>query len=294
MPSLSPTRPSRLPAVTPRVALALGGGGARGLAHIVMIEALEELGITPVAIAGTSIGAVFGAALAAGMSARQMRAHTTEVLAQRFDLVRQLFSARAETLSGVWSLLTARSALLNPETLLGHLLPPRFPSDFSDLAIPLAIVATDFYGQEEAVFRDGPLRRAMAASIALPALFQPVMVEGRALVDGGLVNPLPFDVLAEQADVIVAVDVTGAPAASTTRAHPTAIEALIGATYIFERTIVREKLRSRQPDVYVDAGVSSYQLTDFLKVKEILAAAEPAKQAMKLHLSRILSSELLG
>lgn len=282
------------PARRPTVALALGGGGARGLAHIVMIEALEELGVVPVAISGTSSGALFGAALASGMTGRQIRAHATEVLGQRFDLIRQLFLARAETLSGVWSLLTARSALLQPETLLTHVLPPRFPLEFNDLKIPLAIVATDFYGQEEYVFREGPLRRAISASIALPALFQPVVLEGRALVDGGLVNPLPFDLLSGMADVIVAIDVTGAPQPDAGRPHPTAIEALIGSTYIFERTIVREKLRSRRPDVYVDAQVSNYQLADFLKVKDILAAAEPAKQILKHRLARILACEPAG
>jgi len=127
--------------------------------------------------------------------------------------------------------------------------------------------------QEEYVFRDGPLGRAIAASIALPAIFQPVVVDDRALLDGGLVNPLPFDLVAGQADIVVAVDVTGAPHTENGRIVPAPIEALIGSTYIFERTIVREKLRSRQPDVYIDAQVSHYQLTDFLRAN---LASEPA------------------
>ncbi|MFZ4808117.1 MAG: patatin-like phospholipase family protein [Hyphomicrobiaceae bacterium] len=286
-------RPATLPAVRPTVALALGGGGARGLAHILMIEALEELGVVPVAIAGTSIGAVFGAALASGMTARQMRAHATEVLGQRFDLARQLLAARAQPLTGVWSLLTARAALLDPETLLGLLLPSRIASDFGALEIPLSIVATDFYGQDQVVFREGPLHRAVAASIALPAVFQPVVIEERALVDGGLVNPLPFDLLVGAADIIVAIDVTGAPRANPNRAHPSPIESLVGASYIFERTIIREKLRSRQPDVYIDAQVSGYQVADFLKLEKILEAAEPAKQQLKTQLARVLASEVV-
>src|SRR6516165_10513191 len=89
-------RAQRLPAVSPSIALALGGGGARGLAHILMLEAFEELGIRPRIIAGTSIGAVFGAAYASGMPARLVRAHAEEALGQRLDVVRHLFSARAE------------------------------------------------------------------------------------------------------------------------------------------------------------------------------------------------------
>ena len=88
-------RKTTLPAVRPSIALALGGGGARGLAHILMLEVFDELGLRPQIIAGTSIGAVFGAAYASGMSARLIRAHTEETLSQRFDVVRQLLSARS-------------------------------------------------------------------------------------------------------------------------------------------------------------------------------------------------------
>ena len=85
----------------PTIALALGGGGARGLAHILMLEAFDELGLRPKVIAGTSIGAVFGAAYASGMRATEIRAHTEEVLAQRFDLLRELFRARAPAIGRV-------------------------------------------------------------------------------------------------------------------------------------------------------------------------------------------------
>src|SRR6476661_11298712 len=84
------------PTVRPSIALALGGGGARGLAHILMLEVFDELGLKPQVIAGTSIGAVFGAAYASGLSARLIRAHTEETLSQRFGLTRYLLSARSE------------------------------------------------------------------------------------------------------------------------------------------------------------------------------------------------------
>src|SRR5690349_24527745 len=83
-------------ALRPSIALALGGGGARGLAHILMLEVFDELGIRPKIIAGTSIGALFGAAYASGLSARLIRAHTEEVLGQRLGLTRYLLSARSE------------------------------------------------------------------------------------------------------------------------------------------------------------------------------------------------------
>ena len=92
-------RKPTLPVARPTIALALGGGGARGLAHILMLEVFDELGIKPTVIAGTSIGAVFGAAYASGLSARLIRAHTEETLSQRFEIVRQLLSARAAPVS---------------------------------------------------------------------------------------------------------------------------------------------------------------------------------------------------
>lgn len=132
------------PAKQPTIALALGGGGARGLAHVLMIEALEELDVRPVVIAGTSIGAVFGAAYAAGLSAKLIRAHTEEILGQRFEFVRHLLSARADPVQKLFNFLPLRSALLNPAALLELLLPSRMPKDFAGLAIPLEVVATDF------------------------------------------------------------------------------------------------------------------------------------------------------
>ena len=90
------------------------------------------------------------------------------------------------------------------------MLPSKVARDFAHLAIPLKVVATDFYAQEQVVIDEGDLRSAVAASMALPALFTPVTREGRLLMDGGLVNPLPFDVLEGEADITVAIDVSGA------------------------------------------------------------------------------------
>jgi NTE family protein len=284
---------SKLPVRQPTIGLALGGGGARGLAHILVLEAFDEMGLRPKIIAGVSIGAVFGAAYASGLSGKEIRAHASEVLKKRFDLVRDLFSARAKVEGRLWSPLSIGSAFLAPAKLLDVILPTRIARDFAHLDIPLKIVASDFYAQEPEIFSAGPLRQAIAASIALPVLFEPVIVEGRVLIDGGLVNPLPFDIIAGEADVTVAIDVSGSPLPRAGRQKPKAWEALFASSFIFERTIIKEKLRSRQPDVYIDAGTSRYQILDFLKIDEILAAAMPAKERFKAQLARVLESETL-
>jgi len=282
-----------LPARERSIALALGGGGARGLAHIPILEAFDELGLRPKIIAGTSIGAIFAAAYASGLSGREIRAHTQEVLKKRLDLVRDLYAARVRTTRRIWNVFAAGRAFLAPDRLLDIILPPRIGNDFDHLVTPLKIVASDFYAQEPVVFSSGPLRRAIAASIALPVIFEPVVHEGRILIDGGLVNPLPFDILNGEADLTVAVDVSGAPVRRPGQEMPKAWETLFASNFIFERTIIKEKLRSRHPDVYIDAGTSRFQILDFMKLDEILAAAEPAKERLKAQLARVMEAETL-
>jgi NTE family protein len=282
---------ARTPVVPPTIGLALGGGGARGLAHILMLEAFEELGLRPKIIAGTSIGALFGAAYASGMPARLVRAHAEEALSQRLDIVRQLFSARAEPVLRFLNLIPIRSALLNPLSVLELLLPAAVARDFHGLRIPLRVVATDYHAQEQVVLTSGDLRRAVAASMALPALFTPVAIEGRVLMDGGLVNPLPFDVLGGQADITVAIDVSGAAGGRSGRPLPSAFSALMASSQIMQRSIVREKLKAHQPDIYIDVGVDAFYVLDFHRFREILAAAQAAKAQLRRQLMRILRSE---
>ena len=284
-------RKPTLPVARPSIALALGGGGARGLAHILMLEVFDELGLKPKVIAGTSIGAIFGAAYASGMPASLIRAHAEEALSQRFDLIRQLLSARSEPVLKILNFLPIRSSLLNPEALLEFVLPSAVPRDFASLQIPLKVIATDYYAQEQAIVEHGPLRTAVAASMALPALFTPVTIDGRLLVDGGLVNPLPFDALNGDADITVAVDVSGAPLVPGNRPHPSAFSALMSSSQIMQRSIVREKLKARQPDIYIDVEVDAFYVLDFHRFKDILAAAASAKEQLRRQLARVLSSQ---
>jgi NTE family protein len=277
----------------PAIGLALGGGGARGLAHVVMLEAFDELGLRPKIIAGTSIGAVIGAAYASGMSAREIRAQMHEVLSARFELVRDLFAARARTLPRVSRFFSPLNAVLSPEALLDVIYPARVARDFAQLDIPMKIVATDFYALDAHIFEAGNLRQAVAASMALPAIFEPIVIDGKAYVDGGLVNPLPYDLVRDETYITIAIDVSGVPIPAPDRAHPTATESLFAASFIFERTIIREKLKNEQPDILIQAGTSHFQLLDIWKVDEILAAAIPAKEELKIKLDRIMGAETL-
>ena len=288
--ALQPRKPT-LPTTRPTIALALGGGGARGLAHILMLEVFDELGLKPKVIAGTSIGALFGAAYASGLSARLIKAHTEEVLSQRLGLTRYLLSARSEPVQRFLNILPIRSSLLKPELLLDLMLPSKVARDFAHLAIPLKVVATDFYAQEQIVLDSGDLRSAIAASMALPALFTPVSRDGRVLMDGGLVNPLPFDVLKGEADITVAIDVSGASLGPGNRVQPTAFSALVSSSQILQRSIVREKLKAQQPDIYIDVEVDEFHVLEFHRFKQVMTAAGLAKEQLKRQLERVLASQ---
>jgi NTE family protein len=283
----------RLPALAPTVALALGGGGARGLAHILVLEVFDELGIKPKVIAGTSIGALFGAAYASGLSARHIRALTEETLGRRIDIIRQLFSARSDPVQKLLNLFPLRSSLLKAETIVDMIFPTQVAADFGALAIPLRLVATDLGSRQAVVLRDGPVRLAVAASIAIPVIFQPVIIAGRTLVDGGLVNPLPFDLVASEADITVAIDVSGAASELAVGAHPSALMVAVQSLQILEKSITREKLRHTRPDIYIDVELDQFNALGFHKAREILTAAAPIKDKLKRQLGRVLGAATL-
>jgi NTE family protein len=172
-------------------ALALGSGGARGLAHIAVIEALDEMGVKPLAIAGASVGALIGAAYAAGMSGKDIRHHVLAIAHNPRETRRRLLAARAGRLSDLLSGAFSQATQMDAEKFCAQFLPEAIPADFSALAIPLVVMATDLHRREEAALSSGPLRTALAASMAFPGLFRPVGLDGRILVDGGATNPLP-------------------------------------------------------------------------------------------------------
>ncbi|MEM9442654.1 MAG: patatin-like phospholipase family protein, partial [Pseudomonadota bacterium] len=196
---------------TPKIALALGGGGARGIAHIHVLEVLDELGIQPVALAGTSMGAVIAAGYAAGMSGAAIRDYVLETFHHRKELLGKLWKLRPESLKTFFSDGGLRLGDINIERVMEIFLPPDLPDDFDSLKIPLAVVATDYYRQKQAILTHGRLRSAIAASAAIPALFRPVIIDDTVLVDGGMTNPTPHDILVGSADIVIAVDVVGGP-----------------------------------------------------------------------------------
>ena len=272
------------------VALALGGGGARGLAHIVVLETLDELGIRPVAIAGTSIGALIGAPYAAGMSGAELRKHVMALARDRAGVFSKLIAARAG--GSIGSLIASglrSAALIDAEKFCAQFLPDRVPNDFRELKIPLTIIASDLYARREAAISSGSLRAAVAASMAIPGLSRPVVVDGRVMVDGGATNPLPFDRVRGIADIIIAVDVAGPPAADCTD-MPDTFECYLATILVMAQTIIDEKMKHGAPDIVLRPNVGVFRALDFLRASAILRASEPVRAELREKLGKLLAA----
>jgi NTE family protein len=182
----------------PTVSLVLGSGGARGLAHIGVIDWLTENGYEIRSIAGSSMGAMIGGIYAAG----KLDVYTRWVLAlQRLDVIRLLDLSFGST------------GLFKGERVIGVLKELIGDRNIEDLPVPFTAVATDIQNGKEVWLSRGPLFDAIRASIAIPTIFTPHTIEGRQLVDGGLVNPIPIaPTLRDRTDLTVVVNASAPPA----------------------------------------------------------------------------------
>lgn len=282
-----PFAPALSSGAEPRVAIAFGGGGARGIAHIQVIEALDELGIRPVAIAGSSIGAIMGAGMASGMRGREIRDYTLSTVGNRRLIVNRLWSlgpaSMRHTIGGF------RLGHFNIEPILGAFLPSAIPENFEALDIPLKVTATDYYGQSEVILEEGDLRTAIAASAAIPALFMPIRVNGRIMVDGGILNPIPYEHLLDLADIVIGVDVVGGPEGDGTH-MPNRLDSLFGSSQLMMQGAIALKLKLHPPHIFLRPRVNRFGILDFHKAGEILDEAIDVKDELKRSIDALWSA----
>ena len=268
-------------------ALALGAGGARGLAHIAVVEALDEMGVKPAAIAGSSIGAVIGAGYAAGLSGRAMRRHLLSLAHDRGEVLRRVMAARAVAWSEILGAGFGNPLVVEGGKFFDAFMGELLPGDFAALKIPLTVLATDLHARECVMFSGGALKPALAASMAVPGLVRPMDVEGHVLVDGGVTDPLPFAALRGKADVIVAVDVSGGGADA--QGVPDPGECLFAAISVMGHTIVANRLKEGAPDLVLRPNIGIFRMLDFFQASAILRAAEPIKAEVREKLSALLA-----
>lgn len=247
-----------------RLGLALGGGGARGSAHVGVLIELERLGIRPQLISGTSVGGLVGGLLASGLSAEEILFFIQELsLGQLFSL-----PGGAPSFTG-----NSRIKSLLQETI-GDI-------TFEDLEIPLSVVTADLISRNEIVLDHGDLISALLATMALPVLLPPVERDGLVLIDGGIINNVPFDVVrARGATYVIAVDLTNtAPYGTPDEPGPPVTGVLARMVDITRRRpifqimstvadiVSKQSLNARlavsQPDLLLRPKLSTIGLFDF-------------------------------
>lgn len=250
-----------VPKKPPRLGLALGGGAARGFAHIGVIQVLEEAGIRPSLVVGTSAGSLVAAFYASGKSGAQLQ---------------QLAETMEEATFTDWTLPIFSRGLLRGEALARYVHTQVNGRAIENMALPLGIVATDLNSGLGVLFRRGDTATAVRASSAVPALFHPVKITGREYVDGGLVSPVPVRYAKQMgAELVVAVDISNAPEGN---AAGDTLQILMQTFSIMGKSINNYEMR--EADIVVRpllAGVSS---ADFSARRRSIEAGRAAMLAM--------------
>jgi NTE family protein len=269
--------------------LALGGGGARGLAHALVLEALDEMGCRPSVIAGSSIGAIMGALYASGVSGKVIRENIQKNVVSRQDSWRDLFERRKDLLKLARTVTLERGpgGIVKPDQFLNLLLAAVHKRTFEELDIPLLVIATDYWKGEEVVLEAGELLPALKASIAIPGVFAPVTIGDRVLLDGGIVDLVPYEHILGRCDVSIAVNVGGTRAPEGIRT-PNVWESVLGSFQIMQDAILAEKIKSHSPDIYVHPEITDVPLLAFGEATRVFRQSAPAIKEMKKQIEEML------
>ena len=271
-----------------RVGLALSSGAARGLAHIGVLEILENEGIPISMIAGTSMGAIIGAMYAQGKNADEIKELALNLGWREMAKMLALTSPKTGLLSG-------QKIKARLKGLIGEV-------DFADLRIPFACVATDILTGKEVVIKQGPVLEAVIASMSIPIIFRAARWNGRYLVDGGSVNPVPVSVLNDMsADLIIASNVIVEPVDGARNAQAEAkIQKDTGKgkepnilnimmQFVKITAYQSEKYSLSGADVVIKPSVAGIGFTDFRNARECISLGKSAAQASMPEIKRLLA-----
>lgn len=244
----------------PRLGLVLGGGAARGFAHVGVIQVLEERGIRPDLVVGASAGSLVATLYASGLGAREL-----ERLALDMD----------EALLADWSLPILGRGMLRGEALARYVRQTVNGRLLEDMALPVGVLATDLGSGEGVLFRRGDAGEAVRASSAVPGVFTPVRINGRSYVDGGLVAPVPVRHARQMgAEVVVAVDISSDPEGNSADGL---LRLLLQTTAIMGKSINRHEMAAAE--VPVRPRLSGVGSADFASRQRSIEAGRAAMEA---------------
>ena len=273
-----------------KVGLALGGGGAKGLAHIPMFMVLDDLKVKPHRVTGTSIGAIMGALYCAGLSGNEIKNIVKKMVLPKKPSLKKVFDKDALKWIDFIDFDIKGKGILKGDGFINFLHDHLGVSTFEELKIPLAVVASDFWTGEQVIINSGELLPAIKASMGLPGTFSPIVIDDRVLIDGGGVNPLPHDIITD-CDKIIAIDVMGRPEYDSKSQKPHLVESVLGMFDIMQRSIIKQRLLQTPPDIYIKPNIHGIDILDFYKAVKIVKQALPASADLKLQLEKMLKAE---
>jgi NTE family protein len=260
-PEVATPAPAVVPKVPPRVGLALGGGAARGFAHVGVIQVLEEAGIKPNLVVGTSAGSLVAALYASGRNGPQL-----QTVAMSMD----------EAAFADWTLPIFNRGVLRGEALARYVNAQVGNRLIENMALPLGIVATDLNSGQGVLFRRGDTGTAVRASSAVPAVFLPVKIGSQEYVDGGLVSPVPVRYARQMgAELVIAVDISSAPEGNPS-ADP--LQILLQTFAIMGKSINSWELKDA--DIVVRPALTGMGSGDFAGKRRAIDAGRAAMQAL--------------
>ncbi len=261
------------------------------MAHVPVLEAIDRNGLKISALAGTSMGAILGALYASGQTGQDIR----KKIRRHAGLDGRKRKTLADKSSQLFKWLkmvkfgSGRGGLLRAEGFLDFLLDELRDTTFEDLKIPLQVVTTDFWTGEEVVFESGPLLPALEASMAIPGIFAPIPIADRVLIDGGMVNNVPYDRLTGRCDYTIAIDVTPRRHPGK-RQMPTIVESILGMYDILIDTAMSRKLANSSPNIYFRPGLDNIMTLDFSKIESVWAQTLPTMKELEKKLCRELGN----
>lgn len=293
-----------------RIGLVLAGGGALGMAHVGVLKVLEEQRVPIAFVAGTSMGSIVGAAYATGQTVPDMKqvlieSNWDEIFSD--SVARQNLPYRTKAgvnreIYGDTKLSVQDGKLLTPFGVVQgqRLLPvlqrlysnaPPSPADFNTFNIPLRVVAADIETGEAVVVARGDLPTAVRASMSVPGVFAPVEMDGRLLVDGGVVNNLPMDVVRGMgADRLIVVELNADLKKKDELQNPLATAGQIISLLLAQNSALQKKTLTRK-DILIEPNLKGYSAVDFAKATELIALGEEAARKVIPELKKLSVSE---
>ncbi|RLC56841.1 MAG: patatin-like phospholipase family protein [Candidatus Cloacimonadota bacterium] len=281
-----------------KIGLTLGGGGARGICHIEFLKVLDEMNLKPYMISGTSIGAIIGAFYASGLSGEEINdiLDTIDISTKKTE--KEITSREKEgnklekfvddtitDLKGYYKKFENIHKMIdisffkNTSFIYGKGVEKFFEENlpvktFEKLKIPLKIVATDYWEQKQVVFDSGDLIPAIRASMSIPAVFEPVIIGEMVLIDGGITNNLPYDIIQDECDITIAIDVSGNVINPKKVKAPNLFDNIMNSFVILQDSIIKYQMKIKTPDIYIKPQLEDVGILDFHKANDVLESVK--------------------